>query len=390
MANLHLVTGYAGQAHVTAEDHGSLFDGAIRGGNFVLAAGNKFSASAIAANTIRVLDGELVMRGRHVKLDPGSYVDLTIETGAQGYSRNDLIVARYTRDSSSGIEECNLVVIKGTAAESSPEDPAYTTADPNNTGTLQHDFPLYRVPLTGVTIGTLVALFTPEKSLYEMVQDCDYTKTGLGGIPPVASDLNTKADTGWWVIGDNTANRPTDLSWGLVQVIRRTSAHVLQEATSTTGRRCRRVTTDYPNSWGEWEWENPTMALSVEYRTTEKFYGKPVYVKTRSYTHAVSLTNTTQSFGIGIAENIDDIVRANVYAETPNNDDRFILPFINLYRDYWMAYHFYKGPESDGNLPWYLYVGHNYANNKIFSDPDDATKTKVTYRMTVYYTKTTD
>lgn len=167
MANLHLVTGYAGRAHVTAEDHGSLFDGAIRGGNFVLEAGNKFSASAIAANTIRVLDGELVMRGRHVKLDPGSYVDLTIETGSQGYSRNDLIVARYTRDSSSGIEECNLVVIKGNAAESSPEDPEYTTADPNNTGTLQHDFPLYRVPLTGVTIGTMVALFTPEKSLYE-------------------------------------------------------------------------------------------------------------------------------------------------------------------------------------------------------------------------------
>lgn len=31
--------------------------------------------------------------------------------------------------------------------------------------------------------------------------------------------------------------------------------------------------------WGEWEWVNPPMALGVEYRTTERFLGKPVYVK---------------------------------------------------------------------------------------------------------------
>lgn len=384
MANLHLVTGYAGQAHVTAEDHGSLFDGAIRGGNFVLAAGNKLSASAIAANTIRVLDGEMVMRGRHVKLDPGSYVDLTIETGAQGYSRNDLIVARYTRDSSSGIEECNLVVIKGTAAESSPEDPAYTTADPNNTGTLQHDFPLYRVPVTGVTIGNLVALFTPNKSLYEMVQDFDYTKTGLGGIPPVASDLNAKADTGWWVIGESTANKPNSITWGVVQVIRRASAQVLQEVTSTTGYRCRRVTTDYPNSWGAWEWENPPMSLSTEYRTVERFYGKPVYVKTRSYTHVTTLDELEHEFSIDMATAVDDVVRMNVYAEG-SNELRLVLP----YHAYPTGACIYYSLHTSGSSTSCAFRT-NYAKGSGFSDPDNSTKTKVTYRITMYYTKTTD
>lgn len=30
-------------------------------------------------------------------------------------------------------------------------------------------------------------------------------------------------------------------------------------------------------TWGDWEWENPPMALGVEYRTTKRYLGKPVY-----------------------------------------------------------------------------------------------------------------
>ena len=33
------------------------------------------------------------------------------------------------------------------------------------------------------------------------------------------------------------------------------------------------------NTWLPWEWVNPPMQLGVEYRTTERFLGKPVYVK---------------------------------------------------------------------------------------------------------------
>ena len=31
--------------------------------------------------------------------------------------------------------------------------------------------------------------------------------------------------------------------------------------------------------WGPWEWVNPPMVLGVEYRTTERYLGKPVYVQ---------------------------------------------------------------------------------------------------------------
>lgn len=30
-------------------------------------------------------------------------------------------------------------------------------------------------------------------------------------------------------------------------------------------------------TWGAWEWVNPPMFLGVEYRTTERYLGKPVY-----------------------------------------------------------------------------------------------------------------
>ena len=34
-----------------------------------------------------------------------------------------------------------------------------------------------------------------------------------------------------------------------------------------------------PGAWGEWEWVNPEMEMDKEYRTTERWNGKPVYTK---------------------------------------------------------------------------------------------------------------
>lgn len=159
MANMHLVTGYAGQEHVTAADHGAFNAALIGTGQFVLDKGNVFEAQVISNNTVRVLDGELMMQGRFVRLDPGTYVDLTIENGAQGMKRNDLIVARYTKNTSTAVETVDLVVIKGTAAADRPADPSYTEADITNSQAVQNDFPLWRIPLDGLNVGEPVPLF---------------------------------------------------------------------------------------------------------------------------------------------------------------------------------------------------------------------------------------
>lgn len=159
MSNLHLVTGYAGEEHITSSDQGS-WNAAIMGeGQFVMERGNEFAASIISNNKVRILDGDIQMQGRHIRLKENTYVDLNFDNGTQGYKRNDLIVVRYTKDSTTDKEQANLVVIKGTPVESSPADPEYITGDIIHEHALQNDMPLYRVPFDGLNIQPIVALF---------------------------------------------------------------------------------------------------------------------------------------------------------------------------------------------------------------------------------------
>ena len=159
MGNMHLITGYAGKEHITAIDQGAFNAALIGTGQFVLEKGKVFEAQIISNNQIRILDGELMMQGRFVRLDPGTYVDLSIENGVQGKKRNDLIVARYTKNAVTAIESVDLVVIKGTVVDSNPVDPAYAEGDITNGNVAQHDFPLWRIPLDGLNVGSPVALF---------------------------------------------------------------------------------------------------------------------------------------------------------------------------------------------------------------------------------------
>lgn len=171
MGNLHLVTGHAGTAHVTAADRGS-FNAAIFGEeNYVLNRGSKFATTVISNNSIRVADGDIVMQGRHIRLNEGTYVNLTIENGSQGMARNDLIVARYTKDSITGIEDCNLVVIKGNASTGSATDPEYTSGDIINDHVLIADMPLYRISIVGLNIESVVPLFVLRLDFHESIKE---------------------------------------------------------------------------------------------------------------------------------------------------------------------------------------------------------------------------
>ena len=159
MANMNLVTGYCGEEHVTSNDQGSFNAAMLGSGEFVTERGNQFAASIISNNKVRVLDGDLMMQGRHIRIDEETYVDLNFDNGTQGYKRNDLIVARYTKDSTTDKEACNLVVIKGTPSETTAVDPAYVTGNILTEHALQNDMPLFRVPFDGLNIQPLVQLF---------------------------------------------------------------------------------------------------------------------------------------------------------------------------------------------------------------------------------------
>lgn len=165
MGNMNLVTGYRGANHITADDHGSL-NAAIFGwenSGCVLNRGKKFKASVVSNNKITIADGDLIFQGRHGRIAPGNTVSLTIENGTQGYKRIDLIVARYTKNASSSIEDLNLYVIKGTATTGTPSDPTHTEGDIINEQAKMADMPLYRVRLNGLSIEKVEQAFFEHK-----------------------------------------------------------------------------------------------------------------------------------------------------------------------------------------------------------------------------------
>lgn len=54
-----------------------------------------------------------------------------------------------------------------------------------------------------------------------------------------------------------------------------------------------------------WEWLNPPLYLGVEYRTTEWFNGRPVYIKAFSVGNLPNASSKTVSHGI---QNIGDLI----------------------------------------------------------------------------------
>lgn len=159
MAEMNLVTGYAGKEHVTSADAGALNAALVGSGQFVMDVGNKLAASVVTSNKIQIQDGVLMMQGRMARINPGESAELLIENGESGYKRNDLIVARYKKDATTGVETMVLAVIKGTATMGIAADPLYTIGDIINDGDVLNEMPLYRIPLDGLTVNNPVQLY---------------------------------------------------------------------------------------------------------------------------------------------------------------------------------------------------------------------------------------
>lgn len=159
MANLHLVTGYKGAAHITSADQGVLNAMTVGVDDYVFTKGRRFEAQIISNNSVRIHDGSLMMNGRQVNLDAGSYLDAAIVNGTQGMNRHDIISIRYEIDRETNIETASLVVAQGTASSGTPTDPAERNTDSILNGVTVHDMPLYRVVLESLTIVKVEPLF---------------------------------------------------------------------------------------------------------------------------------------------------------------------------------------------------------------------------------------
>lgn len=155
---MDIVIGYQGKDHVKAEQLRRLIAGMAGDGTYVLGTQNELAATMVTANQVRIDTGDIVAAG-------GAYATvetpetLTIESGATGQKRNDLVVARYEKDASTSVESMELAVVKGTAVSfGDPVDPEIQDGSIID-GDSPVEVPLWRIPIDGLAPGTPVALF---------------------------------------------------------------------------------------------------------------------------------------------------------------------------------------------------------------------------------------
>ena len=104
----------------------------------------------------------------------------------------------------------------------------------------------------------------------------------------VLGDCNNAILSGWYFTDGETVNTPGENGVsGVLCVSRRFDKRIYQEFHVINGAKyslwsAARVSYGDDSAglqWGPWEYVNPPMDLGVEYRTTERYLGKPVYAK---------------------------------------------------------------------------------------------------------------
>ena len=194
MATNYLDTGDTGRA-VSSESDGALFAGIFGAEKYVLENGSQLKAEIQSNNIVKISDGDAVMYGRHVRIPANDSALVTINNGHSGTNRIDLIVFRYTKDST-GKETVDLVVIQG--EDSTGTAIAPTAVDGNIlTGAMQSDFPLYSVELNGINIVKVNQLFNVIGNISKLKEELTELNSNLANIK---ADL-IKANNSLNVIG---------------------------------------------------------------------------------------------------------------------------------------------------------------------------------------------
>lgn len=198
---------------------------------------------------------------------------------------------------------------------------------------------------------------------------------GLGGIGHDCVDCNEVIASGFYsLMGSSLVNGPgSDLPYGNMLVLNRHNNHITQvvfRGNIMALRYC------IDGTWGEWEWVNPPMVSGVEYRTTKRYNGKPVYTKLVKHTFTATTGNangvTTFAINGGCSVVADIVSLSAVFVGS--SGDKYIIPTMGGNGNVWLG----VNRVSSGNLYTVFVIV-----NDVFSTGSHG---EVIYE----YTKTTD
>ena len=188
---MEFVTGYAGTDHISAADMASLYRGLLIADDVVLDTGQKLGCTMLDANTAEIGTGDCMLQAHHARVDIAE--QLTIQSGSNGFNRNDLIVARYTLGTGN-VQAVYLAVIEGTAVAGEASDPDYETGVIDD-GAVLVEFPLWRIPLTGITVGEPERIMPTVDTLQDQITDGDAAlQSQITALGESVSQMFTKID----------------------------------------------------------------------------------------------------------------------------------------------------------------------------------------------------
>lgn len=154
---MKIMTGKTGTPHVTSQQFRQFVEAVAGQDSYILQSGENLEPELQTNNLLKIRSGIMSHHGNLSVVDIGTYDEVTIANGTQGMQRIDLVVNRYTRDESSGVESNTWVVIQGTPNASNPVAPAYTEGNLQE-GDLVDDCPVFEVHLNGINVTEVVKL----------------------------------------------------------------------------------------------------------------------------------------------------------------------------------------------------------------------------------------
>ena len=145
------------------------------------------------------------------------------------------------------------------------------------------------------------------KTVYNQVSGVAPDGYGLGAkTGKLITDGNAALVGGWFYWGNIDTNLP--FTYGHLRVDPRLSSAsgqiLMQTAYSDSYPGCVAQRKLVNGVWKPWEWVNPPMAAGIEYRTTERYQGKPVYVKLVNFGALPNATTKNVEYGDSVCRPI--------------------------------------------------------------------------------------
>lgn len=144
-------TSKKGYAHVKSTDMRSIIESIAGEGSYIAGKDECLEVEVDANNTIKIRSGVLIHHGNISIVPAGTYDSVQYNNGSQGQKRIDLLVARHTKNTETGVETDEWAVIQGAPAKSDPVAPSYTQGNMQE-GDIVDECPVAEIELDGINV----------------------------------------------------------------------------------------------------------------------------------------------------------------------------------------------------------------------------------------------